>query len=240
MNQTNYGELYLSVGVKDRFFRLNKNSITYIGRINDAKFPDINTAKPKETEKTVVFEEKSMTKALSSVTGQFKKGDVELYGFENETMLFTSYENTLSKNPIGVVKSDVIDQKKTATSSYMLLAGSPSTNPNGLKYQYKDLKIIINASKYKAGTIGLLFFNGIEKKVQFLNLKSLDEIQKGDSAAPKAAVKITKPKPPKEESVAEKKMKLEQAIKGMEILVKKGNKVAEATLKGLKILYKKM
>lgn len=263
-NQNSFG-IDLSVSKSNRFFKLSKSNATYIGRIEDTKFPNMNQAKPKETQKTVVFDEKSLNKVLSMVKGQFKKEYVELYGFENETTVFTNFKNELSAKPIGSIKSDLLAQYKPPLNSYLLIASSTSTNQDGLKYQYNDLKTILNAAKYKSGTSDLLFLNGLEHKVQFVNLKNLEDIQMGETVKPKSASvpktvsqpkapvtprKTSEPKKPvaprkttpskKGYVVESKKEKLQQAIRGMEILAKKGNKVAATTLKGLLILYKRM
>lgn len=212
-------------------------------RTIDARFPDIKVVLPSAFEEAVLLNGQEINKTIASVKGKDKKGKLVIDIEDRKTIVnidTADFSDTEEIKKIGEVKSlkvrvSIEESKSLLTGSYILSASKSEfklKNPyNSLKNYLKvaseicsnnadfDIKIMLN-NRIAASEINKTFLE--------LNRIVLKTDEGGQKKTKTSSSKINK------------KQELEKAIKGLEILAKKGNKIAENTLKGLKILLKRM
>jgi len=230
--------LFISVSKSNDYVKIERSNAPYrsiLVRNEDGRFPNIQQVKPIDSIQSLVFNCSEMSKIIKGLKGQQKKNPIGLQPQQNKTDIYSKNDGATL---VGSVSSKLINtEERQPNDSYMLLAGKLQ---DGMMVYINDAikEYTKTAAKYADNSTECLL-NALNKSVQFTNLPNLSDIEamRDKKPNPKKAEKQAKTSPA---PASDKKKELEQAIKGLELLAKKGNKIAETTLKALKILYKKM
>lgn len=233
--------LFISVSKSNSHVKIERINAPYRAitvRNEYGRFPNIKDVKPDESTESLVINCAELNKLITGMKGEQKKNSVAIDPQQNETIVYSKNNDELIK--VGSVKSKLIStEERNPKNSYMLLGGN--TEDNIKVYKYNAIKDFTKVAARYSDSSSLCRINAMNKKsVQIADLPDLNEIElsgRGAKPKPKRAEIQSKPQT---SQIEDKKKELEQAIKGLEILAKKGNKIAETTLKGLKILLKKM
>lgn len=219
-------------------------------RTIDGKFPSIQQVLPNELDQGIYLNTKEINKVIASIKGSDKKGKVYLTTESAKTKVGvgSGYGNDEVKYISEIKSSKTKLESRIPTSameSYILMATGKELDTISVKYDtiksYFKVASEICTSSY-AGDNDLAVYTK-EGGVIALSLinRSFFELNKMVQGEPQKE-KAVKPATAKEkpEGSKSKKEELQDAIKGLEMLAKKGNKFAENTVKGLKILLKRV
>lgn len=253
-----YNKQYKTDDKTIHYLKFENENYCLINKVVDNKFPVLSNVKIEQGNYTFRFDAKAVAKLISGLKGKDKKGRIlfEKKDGKWDVVLLEDYTNDKARN-LGSVEVNEENGEKKIGESYVSIA---RINPE--RQDYKG--VVFNAfylstlmkqkpdnQHYFYLTANTeksdVFFSNIEDVVEESKPAPKPEVQKPVEAAPKPEKPNPQPKPEPKPSTKQNTTKpsseytkkdLQDAIKALEILSKKGNKFAGEALRGLMTLLK--